>query len=215
MPSPNEQEPTVTATSTSGAEITRLLSAWRGGDEAALDALVPLVYPQLRELARSCFRRERGLRTLQPTALVHEVYLRLVDVEVDWRSRAHFFAVAGRLMRRLLVDEARRRRRLKRGGERPLPIEELEVEPTLEGADPEHRLLDLDRALDRLERFDERKARVVEARLFAGLTIRETSEVLGIASATIERELKMARAWLGRELRSEPSAQGSSADGEP
>ena len=187
------------------AEVTRLLGAWRSGDREALDALMPLVYPPLRELARRCFRQEHGPRTLQPTALVHEVYLRLVDAEVDWQSRAHFFAVAGRLMRRTLVDEARRRQRHKRGGEqRPLALEALEIEPSLDGGDDALRLLDLDRALERLEAFDERKARVLEARVFAGLTIRETSEVLGIATATVERELRMARAWLARELLDDP-----------
>lgn len=184
-------------TASSGSQVTVLLEAWRAGDDAARDELLPLVYQHLQQLAHQHFGREHGPRTLQPTALVHEVYLRLVDAEVDWRSRAHFFAVAGRLMRRLLVDESRRRARLKRGGERPLRLDDLSQDPA---AVHEPGLLELHDALERLARFDARKAEVLEARVFAGLTIRETSEVLEISTATVERELRLARAWLAREL---------------
>ncbi len=182
-------------------EVTRLLLAWRGGDAQALDALIPIVYRQLREIAHVHLRREHSVRTLQPTELVHEVYLRLVEADIAWQGKAHFFAVAGRLMRRLLVDESRRRSRQKRGGERPLRLEDLDHLPALSSP---QRLLDLDQALQRLEAFDERKARVVEARIFAGLTIDETSKVLAVSTSTVERELRLARSWLARELMAEP-----------
>lgn len=178
-------------------EVTRLLVAWRGGDANALEALVPIVYRQLREIAHVHLRREHSMRTLQPTELVHEVYLRLVDADINWQGKAHFFAVAGRLMRRMLVDESRKRGRQKRGGERPLRLDDFEQLPAFSA--PE-RLLELDHALSRLEAFDERKARVIEARIFAGLTIDETAKVLDVSTATVERELRLARSWLAREL---------------
>ena len=177
------------------------MRSWRGGDATALERLIPLVYERLRQQARQHARKEVGPRTLQPTALVHEVYLRLVDAEVDWQDRAHFFAVAGQLMRRLLVDDARRRGRLKRGERRPLALDAFEQMPAADpaGASVE-RLLELDHALQELEAFDERKAKVVEARIFAGLTIEETAAVLDVSTATVERELRLARAWLARQL---------------
>lgn len=178
-------------------EVTRLLVAWRGGDGAALDSLIPIVYRQLRDIAHRHLRREHSVRTLQPTELVHEVYMRLVEADIEWQGKAHFFAVAGRLMRRMLVDESRKRARLKRGGERPLRLDDLDHLPAF--AAPE-RMLELDHALGQLEAFDERKARVIEARIFAGLTIQETAKVLDISTATVERELRLARSWLAREL---------------
>lgn len=181
-------------------EVTRLLIAWRGGDAAALDALVPIVYRQLRDIAHMHLRREHSVRTLQPTELVHEVYLRLVEADINWQGKAHFFAVAGRLMRRMLVDESRKRGRQKRGGERPLRLDDLDILPAFSA--PE-RLLELDHALHRLEAFDERKAKVIEARVFAGLTIQETAKVLEVSTATVERELRLARSWLARELLAE------------
>ena len=183
--------------------VTGLLEAWRDGDGAALDALVPLVYQELRRLARCSMRGERGEATLQPTALVAEAYLRLVDMDVAWNGRVHFYAVAANLMRRILVDEARRRQAQKRGGaERPLSIEELaggglEIAAQTAAAP----LLLLDAALARLEGFDPRKAKVVELRCFAGLTIDDTASAVGCSHATVERDLKIAKAWLAKEIR--------------
>lgn len=188
---------------TGKAEVTRLLRAWRGGDQAALDALLPVVYEELRRLARRSMRGERADVTLQPTALVAEAYLRLVDMEVPWNDRVHFFAVAANLMRRILVSEARRRQAQKRGGvERPLSIDEL-ARSGFEIADDggPSPLMRLDEALTRLEAFDARKARVVELRCFAGLTIEETALATGLSHATVERDLKTAKAWLAKEIR--------------
>lgn len=185
-----------------GSEVTRLLQEWRGGDKGALDELLPLVYGELRGLAHRSMRRERGELTLQPTALVAEAYMRLVGMEVAWNDRVHFFAVAANLMRRILVDEARRRQTHKRGGAvRPLSLEDLEAQG-FELADPglDTDLLALDRALDRLEQIDSRKSKVVELRCFAGMTIEETAAALGLSHATVERDLKMAKAWLAKEM---------------
>ena len=184
------------------AEVTRLLRRWRGGDQAALDGLLPLVYEELRSLAHRSMRGERPDITLQPTALVAEAYLRLVDMDVAWNDRVHFFAVAANLMRRILVDEARRRQAQKRGGaERPLSLEELAIQG-LEFANPgvDTDLVLLDQALTRLEAIDARKGKVVELRCFAGMTIEETAAALGISHATVERDLKMAKAWLAKEM---------------
>ena len=178
-------------------EVSRLLAAWHEGDAKARDQLMDVVYTELHRLAQRQMRSERKL-TLQPTALVNEAFLRLADAEVAWTGRVHFFAVAAGVMRRILVDEARRRKALKRGGgESPLPLDEglLEGDPGLVLA-PEQELLTLDRALDELAALDPRKGRVVELRLFAGLSIDDTAEVVGVSHATVERDLKMARAWL-------------------
>ena len=183
-------------------EVTRLLRRWRGGDPAALDGLLPLVYEELRQLAHRSMRGERADITLQPTALVAEAYLRLVDMEVAWNDRVHFFAVAANLMRRILVDEARRRQAQKRGGaDKALSLEELGVQG-FELADPgvDTDLVLLDQALTRLEAIDARKGKVVELRCFAGMTIEETAQALGISHATVERDLKMAKAWLAKEM---------------
>lgn len=182
-------------------EVTRLLRAWGSGDPEALGRLVPLVYGELPRQAASLFRRERGEHTLQPTALVHEAYLRLVRQDaVDWKDRAHFFGVAARTMRQILVDHARARNAQKRGGARVQVA--LDVADA-EGAGADARaadLLDLDRALSRLAALDERQARLVEMRLFAGLTIEESAEALRISPATVSREWQHAEAWLQREM---------------
>ena len=184
------------------AEVTRLLERWRGGDRTALDLLMPLVYAELRKLALRSLRRQRGELTLQPTALVAEAYLRLVEAEVAWNDRVHFYAVAASMMRNILVAAARRRHTRKRGGaERPLSLDQL-AESGFEIADPGggSPILQLDLALTRLEAFDPRKARVVELRCFAGLSIAETAIAMDLSHATVERDLKAAKAWLANEL---------------
>ena len=176
-------------------EVSRLLVAWKQGDDIARDQLMALVYDELHQLAGRYMRSERQM-TLQPTALVNEAYLRLADAGVPWTGRVHFFAVAAGIMRRILVDEARRRRADKRGGgEVPLQLDEALV-----AIQPASDLLALDLALERLASVDERKCRVLELRFFAGLTIDETAAALEVSHATVERDLKMARAWLADEL---------------
>jgi RNA polymerase sigma factor (TIGR02999 family) len=183
----------------SATGVTQLLLDWGRGDRSALDRLMPLVYTELRALAERSLRHEPSGHTLQGTALVHEAYLKLVDQrQVRWQDRAHFFAVAAQLMRRILVDHARRHGAAKRGRGRPtLPLEEAEVPaaPT-----PLIDWLALDEALDRLAALDARQARIVELRFFGGLTIEETAEVLQISQATVKNEWSLARAWLYREL---------------
>ena len=182
------------------SEVTGLLVRWRDGESAALDRLMPLVYEELHQVARNHMSSEQG-STLQATALVHEAYLRMMKMDVPWQNRAHFFAIAAGAMRRILVDRARRRRAEKRGGE-AMPVElsevaDLVVSPGMGTED----LLALDHALERLTKLDGRKAKVLELRLFGGLTIDETAEVLHISTATVERELRMGRAWVSREIR--------------
>lgn len=178
-------------------EVTTLLQAWRAGDEQACDRLVPFVYAELRRLARLQLRREPAGLSLQPTALVHEAYLRLVKADVSWQDRTHFMSVAARVMRRILVEHARARRARKRGGD--------ETRVTLSGsveaaqADPIDVLL-LDAALERLQALDSRQAQVVELSYFGGMTYPEVGEALGISEATVHRSLRHARAWLRREL---------------
>ncbi|MEM8933759.1 MAG: sigma-70 family RNA polymerase sigma factor [Acidobacteriota bacterium] len=176
-------------------EVTRLLLDWRAGDPSALGQLMPLVYEELRSVARRHMRSE-GPITLQPTALVNEVYLRLVAMKVQWQDRVHFFAIAASLMRRILVDEARRRQTKKRGGGEPM----LALDDADGAVHAPAELVALDDALSDLARLDERKARAIELRFFAGLTIAETAEALGVGHATIERDVKMARAWLARHI---------------
>ena len=190
-------------------EITLLLAAWHDGDPDALGGLMPLVYTELRRLATHSLAGERKDHTLQPTALVHEAYLRLAGGAVPrWQDRVHFFAVAAQVMRRLLVDHARARRTDKRGGgARRLPLEAaLEIGAPGAGApgagDPEL-LLALDMALDELAAHDVRKARIIELRFFGGLTQEETAEVVGVATSTVILEARLARAWLYRRLASE------------
>jgi RNA polymerase sigma factor (TIGR02999 family) len=179
-------------------DVTRLLIAWNGGDAGALERLIPLVYGELRRQARGYLRKERSGHTLQPTALVHEVYLRLVDQsQVKWQNRAHFFGVAARAMREILVDHARKRRAAKRGG----PDSLISIDDVNPASPPKNLdLLDLDRTLKRLAALDERQARLVELRVFGGLTIDEAAEVLEISPATVSREWRHAETWLHREM---------------
>lgn len=182
-------------------EVTELLRAWGGGDRQALDRLTPLVYQELRLVARRYMARERPDHTLQPTALVNEVYLRLVDAkEVSWRDRAHFFAVSAQSMRHILVDFARARRSLKRGGWKDrVTLEESLVIHGQPGAD----LVALDEALNGLASLDPRRSQVVELRFFGGLSADETAEILKMSPETVKRDWRLAKAWLLRELRSE------------
>jgi len=181
-----------------GKRITDLLVAWNDGRPEALEDLLPLVYAELRRLATGYLRHERGDHTLQPTALVHEAYLRLVDQRrVKWRNRAHFYGIAARMMRRVLVDHARARRAARRGGGVELmPLVENLASTSTRDVD----VLALDEALERLAALDERQARIVELKYFGGLSIEETAEVLGISDATVAREWTAARAWLRAEL---------------
>jgi len=179
-------------------EITELLHAWSNGEQSALDQLMPLVYDDLHRLAQRHMAGERDDHTLQTTALVHEAYVRLVDSkEATWKDRAHFFAVCARLMRHILVDAARSRRALKRGAD--LTIVELD-EAIAALAEPAVDLIALDLALDALAAFDARKSQVVELRIFGGLKVEETAEVLKISTDTVTRDMHLATAWLRREL---------------
>lgn len=181
---------------TRSATVTRLLRNWRQGDEAALEQLTPLIYDELRRLAHHMMRSEQPGHLLQTTALVHEAYLRLVDIHVDCDDRGHFYRIAARQMRRVLVDYARKRLAAKRGGGEPdLPLDSITVS-NASGFE----ILALDDALRTLAKLDQRKALIVELRSFGGLTIEETAEALGISHATVERDLKMAKAWLRRAL---------------
>ena len=178
--------------------VTALLGDWRHGDADALNALLPQVYAELRRVAARQLRRERTNHTLQPTALVHEVYLRLIDQrQVDWHDRAHFFGVSARIMRRILVDHARRHGARKRGdGVQCVPIDDIK-----ELAAPRDvPILALDQALDRLEKLDPELTRIVELRAFGGLTIEEAAHVLKVSASTAKREWRTAKAWLNREL---------------
>jgi RNA polymerase sigma factor (TIGR02999 family) len=183
---------------TPGQDVTGLLKAWGGGDPAALDQLLPIVYHELHRQAQRYLRRENPGHTLQTTALVHEAYLRLVDQrQAHWQNRAQFFGVAAQLMRRILVDYARQRQAAKRGGSAiQVPLEEGAVAAAESHVD----LVMLDDALTRLAALDPQQARVVELRYFTGLGIEETAEALNISPATVKREWAMARAWLKREL---------------
>jgi RNA polymerase sigma-70 factor, ECF subfamily len=184
--------------------VTQLLFEWGKGDQRALDRLMPLVYAELHRLAGNYLRRERQNHTLQPTALVNEAYLKLIDQKsAKWQNRAQFFGVAAQLMRRILVDHARQHQAAKRGGsaQQRLSItsagraaaKELSSEPALD-------LLALHEALNELAEIDPQQGRIVELKFFGGLSIEETAEVLGIGHATVERDWKMARAWLRRKL---------------
>ena len=186
------------------AHVTALLQAWGGGDQAALQALLPIVEQELHRLATRYMRGERPGHTLQPTALVNEAYLRLVDVaHVRWQNRAHFLAVAARMMRRILVDQARAKGYQKRGGRAPqVPLDDVEVAAPAPAAD----LVALHDALDALAREDARKGQVVELRYFGGLTVEETAEVLAVSPETVMRDWKFAKVWLLREL--SPDAPG-------
>jgi RNA polymerase sigma factor (TIGR02999 family) len=176
-----------------------LLRAWNAGDAHALESLAPLVYQELHHLAHQHMRRERVGHPLQTSALVHEAYLRLVDIDrVQWSDRHHFFAMAGRLMRRVLVDFARKRHSLKRGG----GIEHVMLSDDMVAiADPPADLVAIDEALEALASIDERKVRVIELRFFAGLDAQETARALGVSPETVRRDWRLARAWLQREVR--------------
>lgn len=187
-------------------EVTQLLLRWRAGEEAALEALLPLVYEELRSLARRHLRHERSSHTLQRTALVHEAFLRIVDQKkVDWESRSQFYGIASQMMRRVLVDHARRRSAAKRGDgaphldldavvqeegeDSPLPVQETEID-----------FAAIDLALKRLEALDPQQGKLVELRFFGGLSIKETADIIGVSPATVKREWAIARAWLQREI---------------
>lgn len=177
--------------------VTRLLSSWREGEEAAGGALMAHLYPELHRLAERHLAGERPDHTLQATALIHEAFLRLVEADVAWADRAHFFAVAAGVMRRILVDHARARDRKKRGGRAtPVTLDEALLVAPERPAD----LVALDEALQRLHAQDPRKADAIELHYFGGLAQREVAEVLSLSTATVDRDLRMARAWLYREL---------------
>jgi RNA polymerase sigma factor (TIGR02999 family) len=178
--------------------VTELLLAWGGGDQDAFDKLLPLIYGELRRLAAHYLRRERPDHTLQPTALVHEAYLRLVDqTRAQWQNRAHFFGAAAQMMRRILVDHARQHKAAKRGGsgQRVTLDEKVAFAP-----EREMDLLALEDALIKLEQVDPQKSRLVELRFFGGLSTEEAAEVLGVSPATVTRQWRAAKAWLLREL---------------
>jgi len=183
--------------SSSRQNITELLRAWRDGDDGAFEELVPLVYDELRRLARAQMRREPQDHTLQPTGLVHEAYVRLVGADLDWQDRNHFLSVAARAMRRVLIDHARRKRAERRGGD--LLRVTLSRGPTADSGETVD-VMALHEALERLEAYDARQARTVELHFFGGLTQPEIAQVAGLSLATVERDLRHARAWLRREL---------------
>lgn len=179
-------------------QVTELLFRWRGGDQSALDALVPLVYNELRRIANHYLQAERPDHTLQSTALVHEAYVRMAEQDLpQWQNRAHFFAVAAQLMRQILVDHARSHRASKRGGNvYKMALDEAEQEPLAVDVD----IIALDDALKSLCEMDSQQSRVVELKFFGGLSIEDTAEVLGISASTVKRDWITARAWLYREL---------------
>ena len=187
--------------------VTRLLREWRDGDATALERLMPLVYRELRMLARRCLHGDRAAQTLQTTGLVNEAYLRLVRSQrVHWRDRAHFFAVATQLMRRVLVDEARKRSYQKRGSD---PVRVSLEESQLATPERDIDLLALDEAMDALARFSPRKCRVVEMRFFGGLTIEETAAVLDVSIDIVKREWRTAKLWLLRAMRERDDGAGA------
>ena len=181
------------------ADVTALLSAWSAGDPSALDRLIPLVYDELRAIASRALRDERGSVTLQTTVLIHEAYLRLAGAEVGWEGRRHFLAVAARTMRRVLVDHARSRERVKRGGG---VIAVTLGDPAGEAGPDPIDIIAIDRALEELEALDERKARLVELHYFAGLSYEDAAVLLGVSPVTVHRDLRFARTWLHARLKS-------------
>ncbi len=184
--------------------VTQLLVEWQNGSQKALDRLIPLVYEELRTIAGRYLSRESVGHTLQSTALVHEAYFRLVGQRrVQWQNRAHFFGIAAQMMRRILVDHARRQHRDKRGG----PAPTLSLDEAIAVAEPEVEvdLLALDEALTALARIDPRGARIIELRFFSSLTIEETAAVLDVSTGTVKRDWNAARAWLYREMKQQPS----------
>jgi RNA polymerase sigma-70 factor, ECF subfamily len=178
-------------------EITALLTAWRDGDRAALDALTPFVYEELRRLADRYMRQESGPQTLQATALVHEAYARVATVDMSWQNRAHFLGFMARLMRQILVDRARARKSVKRGAE----FERVPLDEAVALAEESDALvIDLDESLNELRKFDELKSRIIELRFFGGLTYEEAAAALDISTTTLDRELRLAKAWLKHRL---------------
>jgi RNA polymerase sigma-70 factor (ECF subfamily) len=183
-------------TTPASQNVTQMLIAWGEGDEGARDALIPLVYDQLRRIARHHLRGERAGHSLQTTALINEAYLKLVEQSVSWQSRAHFFGIAARLMRQILVDNARARQRLKRGGDR----QQISLTAAEDQQETRADLLALDEALNTLGEVDPQRSLIVELRFFGGLTIEETAQVMGVSTPTVERGWRLARAWLRSEL---------------
>ena len=184
---------------TMSQEVTRLLVEWREGNRAALDSLLPVVYEELRRLAESYISRERSGHTLQPTALVHEAYVRLIGQDIpDFQNRAHFFGVAAHLMRQVLVDSARKFRAGKRGGGNKVSLDGMGIDigdPSVNSP-----FLALDEALQQLEKLDERKAKILEMKYFGGLTLDEIVEATGVSKATVSRDLRAAEAWIRVQL---------------
>ena len=180
-------------------QVTQLLVDWKLGDANALEQLIPLVYKELRKVAAGYLRNERLDHTLQPTALLHEAYIRMVDQQMpEWQNRAHFFGVAARLMRQILVDHARTHKASKRGAE--LKKISLSDAPLAYNQDTKPTFLALDEALTKLAAMDERKARVIEMRAFAGMSVEDTALALGVSEPTVKRDMRFAQAWLRREL---------------
>lgn len=203
----NKQE-LMAARSVPRSDVTVLLERWRQGENGALDALTPLIYHELHRLAAGKLNRERPGHTLQPTALIHEAYLKLIDhnVRAEWQNRAHFFAVASQLMRQILVDHSRLRSASKRGGGvANVPLDDL----LAAGGAPEAHLLALDDALRDLAAFDERKSRLIELKFFGGLSNQEIAEALGISIPTVVREARLAEAWLYRHIQGESKGNES------
>jgi RNA polymerase sigma factor (TIGR02999 family) len=177
--------------------VTQLLQQWSSGNKQALDQLMPVVYDQLRKVASNCLRSERPDHTLRATALVHEAYMRLVDSDIAWQDRVHFYALSARMLRRILVDHAKANNRHKRGGEfEKIPLDEA----ILVGPQADRGIVELDEALQRLAAHDERKSELIELLFFGGLTYDEAAAALKISPATVHRELTLAKAWLYREL---------------
>jgi RNA polymerase sigma factor (TIGR02999 family) len=178
--------------------VTEMLNKWKNGDQGVLEKLIPVVYDELRRQAARYLQRERRGHTLQATALIHEAYLRLIDqATMEWKSRAHFYAIAARLMRQILVDHARKRQAGKRGGsDIKVPLEEAMVTTPGKNVD----LVGLDEALTRLAVLDPQQSRIVELRYFSGLSVDETAEVLGVSSRTVKRDWNVAKAWLRQQI---------------
>ncbi|MEM1264331.1 MAG: ECF-type sigma factor [Pseudomonadota bacterium] len=180
--------------------ITQLLNRWGSGDKAAELELTPIVYTELQRMANRLFRGERPGHTLQPTALVHEAFVKLVDVDVTWQDRAHFFSLAARMMRRLLVNHANARNAAKRGGD---AIKVTFADAVVVDGDADADLLDLEEALQALSELDARKAELIELQYFGGLSFKEMAEVTGLSSSTLDRDLRLARAWLRDQIKKE------------
>ena len=204
---PLRETPYARVAMTQGSQnITELLVGYGRGDKEALDQLMPIVYDELRRQAARYLRREQAGNTLQTTALIHEAYVRLVDQRnVQWQNRAHFFGIAAQMMRRILVDHARAKKRVKRGGS-DVRVSLGDATVAVKGQDLD--VVALDEALERLAQIDEQQSRVVELRFFSGLTVEETAEVMGISKATVKRDWSMAKAWLHRELSGDTDQNG-------